>query len=251
MFTWLFNTFLFSPLLNLLITIYNFLPYKDLGITIIILTILIRLLLYPLYRKSIKSQKALQDIQPKMQEIQEKYKDNPEKKALELMKLYKENKVNPLSSCLPLLIQLPILIAVYSVFRTGISTDTFVNLYSFVKQPGALDAMFLGVLDLTKPHIFLAVLAGIAQFAQTKMLMSKKQPKVEGSKDENTMSMVNKQMTYIMPIFTVIIGSKLPGALTLYWFTTTSLMVVQQYFIMKKDVPALPKHKNHDIVSEQ
>ena len=116
---------------NGFVALYNIIP--DVGIVILIITIIIKLVLYPLTQSSIKSQKALNDLQPKMEEIKRKYKDNQQQLAAETMKLYKENKVNPFASCLPLLIQMPILIALYYVLRSGLASNTFDLLYSFVK----------------------------------------------------------------------------------------------------------------------
>jgi len=225
----LFNTILYQPLLNLLVFLYNVIPGHDLGIAIIILTVLIKLALYPLSHQSIKSQKALQELQPKIDEVKKQHKDNKEAQAKALMELYKSNKVNPLSSCLPLLIQLPFLIAVFQVFRTGLNPESLDLLYSFVSNPGQLNPISFGFLDLSQSNIVLAVLTGAAQFWQTKMLMSKRPKKVTpGAKDEDMMAIMNKQMLYFMPIITVVIGASLPAGLILYWFITTLLTVGQQ-----------------------
>ena len=151
------------------------------------------------------------------------------------MKLYKENKVNPMASCLPLLIQLPILIALYYVLQRGLTATNFDTLYSFVKSPDQINTISVGLVDLKNSNIILAVLAGAAQFWQAKMMMRKKAPKEagEGAKDENMMSMMNKQMLYMMPIMTVFIGMKLPGGLTLYWLLSTVLTVAQQAVVFK------------------
>ena len=134
------------------------------------------------------------------------------------------------------MIQLPILIALYMVLRDGLGTGSPELLYPFVENPGSLHAAFLGM-DLAKSSIVLAVLAGIAQFFQTKMIQVNKPPaaiaKSEGAKDESMMSMVNKQMLYVMPIVTVFIGAGLPGGLVLYWFVTNVLTVIQQAVFLK------------------
>lgn len=231
----LFNTVCYQPVLNLLIYLYNVVPGHDLGIAIILLTIVIKLVLFPLSKQSIKSQKALQDLQPKINEIKKKYANKKEEMGRAMMLLYKENKVNPFSSCLPLLIQFPFLIAVFQVFRKGFSEETLGLVYSFIGRPEYINSISLGFLDLSKPNIGLAVLAGIAQFWQAKMMMTKKpQIKSSGSKDENIMSMMNKQMLYFMPALTVFIGLTLPGGLTLYWFITTLLTALQQLYMFKK-----------------
>ncbi|MAF13503.1 MAG: hypothetical protein CMI53_01245 [Parcubacteria group bacterium] len=230
----LFNTFLVVPLLNLLVFFYNVIPGQDLGVAIIFLTVAIKLALYPLSHQSIKSQKALQDLQPKMEAIKKQFKNDKERLAKEMMALYKSEKVNPLSSCLPLLIQLPFLIAVFHVFRTGVDSASLDLLYSFVANPGELNPIAFGFLNLSNPNIVLAALTGGAQFWQTKMLMSKRQPKVPGAKDEDMMATMNKQMLYFMPIITVVIGATLPAALILYWLLTTVLTVAQQKLMFSK-----------------
>jgi len=231
----IFNIIFYQPLFNLLVYFYNIIPGNDIGIAIIVLTVIIKLLLYPLSIKSIKSQKALQDLQPKIEALKAKYKDQKEKLASEMMELYKKEKVSPFSSCLPLLIQFPFLIAVYQVFRAGLSNGSFDQLYSFVANPGQINPIAFGFIDLSEPQIFLAVLAGAAQFWQSKMLISKKpEIKSEGSKDENMMTTMNRQMTFMMPIITIIIGFSLPGGLVLYWFVMTLLTALQQLITFNK-----------------
>jgi YidC/Oxa1 family membrane protein insertase len=233
--TQLFTTIFYQPILNLLVFIYNTVPGHDLGITIIILTIVIKLILLPLSKQSIKSQKALQELQPKIDEIKKTYAKNKEEMSKAMMQLYKDSKVNPFSSCLPLIIQLPFLFAVFRVFRTGLSNGALNLVYSFINRPEMINSIAFGFLDLNKPNIFLAILAGAAQFWQTKMMMTKKpEVAIEGSKDENMMAIMNKQMLYFMPIMTVFIGISLPGGLSLYWFITTLLTILQQMYIFKK-----------------
>lgn len=236
----LYTKILYEPVLNLLIFLHNIVPGHDIGIAIIILTVIIKLILLPFSIKSIKSQKALQDIQPKVEEIKNKYKDDKEKLASETMKLYKEQKVNPLSSCLPLLIQFPFLIAVYQAFRSGLgSADIHESIYPFITVPEHINTISFGFLDLAAPSLALAILAGIAQYIQTAMLMNKKpEVKSKGSKDEAMMASMNKSMQYFMPFMTIIIGMKLPGGLTFYWFLTTILTALQQKFIFKNLKPA-------------
>jgi len=231
----LFNTIFYQPILNLLVFIYNFVPGHDLGITIIILTIVIKIVLLPLSKQSIKSQKALQELQPKIDEIKKTHAKNKEEMSKAMMQLYKDSKVNPFSSCLPLIVQLPFLFAVFQVFRTGLSNGSLDLIYSFIHRPELINSIAFGFLDLNKPNIALAVLAGAAQFWQTKMMMTKKPEVVTpAAKDENMMAVMNKQMLYFMPVMTVVIGISLPGGLSLYWFITTVLTILQQMYIFKK-----------------
>jgi len=227
----IFNVLLYQPLLNLLILFYAYLPGHDFGVAIIVLTLFIRSLLYPLMAQSIRSQKVLSEIQPKIQELQKKYKDDKEKQMKEMMALYKEAKINPLGSFLPLLIQFPILIALYQVFWKGFQPSSMSSLYSFVPNPGAIDPAFLGLINLSEASIVLAFIAGIAQFVQSKMMI----PAVKGPKSSSQISdRMQNQMLYILPIFTVFILWKLPAAIGLYWVVTSLFSIAQQYFILKK-----------------
>ena len=249
----LYTKILYEPVLNLLIFLHNIVPGNDIGVAIIILTIIIKLVLLPFSIKSLKSQKALQDIQPKLEKIKAEFKDDKEKIASETMKLYKEQKVNPLSSCLPLLIQFPFLIAVYQAFRTGLgSADIQEYIYPFIEVPEHINTMSFGIMDLAVPSIVLAILAGLAQYVQTSMLMSKKpDTKTKGAKDEAIMSSMNKSMKYFMPFMTIIIGMKLPGGLTFYWFLTTVLTVLQQKFVFKQLNPVADTNKTEVIPPEK
>ncbi|HZJ41829.1 MAG TPA: YidC/Oxa1 family membrane protein insertase [Patescibacteria group bacterium] len=229
----IFTTIFYQPVLNLLVFLYNITPFNDFGVAIILLTIIIKLIFWPLGSKAIKSQKALQDLQPKIDEIKKQYKDDKTESSKKIMELYKENKVNPFSSCLPLLIQLPFLWAVFRIFRTGVENNLDL-VYSFISRPETINTVSLGFVDLANPNVYLAVLAGAAQFWQAKMVSTKKPAvKTPGAKDENMMAIMNKQMLYIMPAVTVFIGMSLPGGLTLYWLVITLVTAFQQLFVFK------------------
>jgi len=233
----IFNLILYQPLFNALIFLYAYLPGHDFGIAIIVLTAAIRLALYPLMAQSIRSQKILNELQPKIQEIQKQYQDDKQQQAKAMMELYQKEKFNPFGGCLPLLIQLPILIALYRVFWKGFQAEQLGFLYSFVPNPGAINPMFLGLINLTQPNIFFAILAGACQFIQSKMMMPqiKKQP--QGGKQMNQFSdVMQKQMIYFLPLFTVFILWRLPAAVGLYWMVTTLFSIIQQYLIYKKPV---------------
>lgn len=243
----LFHLILYNPLFNALIGLYHIFPIKDLGVAIILLTLLIKILLYGPTQSSIKSQKSMSDIQPKLDDLKKKYKDNKEELGRQLMKFYRENKVNPLSSCLPLLIQLPILIALYQVFFAGLSTnpDTGLlnpnqvsNLYNGLQtiyDHTPIQTTFLGFVDLAKKgNIPLALLAGASQYFQSRM-MTRKRPKIhtKGSADEDLTARMNQQMMNILPIMTVIFGYQFPAGLTLYWFVSTLFMILQQWRVFR------------------
>lgn len=242
----MFFTLLYQPLFNLLIWLYDILPGADIGFAIIGVSIITRLILWPLTQASLKSQKALQQLQPKLDALKEEYKDKKEELAKAMMELYKAEKVNPLSSCLPLLIQLPILFALYAVLRDGLNTESLVHLYAFVPNPGSIDTFFVNRIDLAQPHLVMAIIAGILQFFQTKMLMARRPPpalrKEKGARDEDMMAAMNKSMLYFTPVMTVVIGATLPGGLTLYWIVMNLLAIVQQAMVLKgggKEAPGL------------
>ena len=231
----IFQTIFYQPVLNLLVFLYDIVPGNDLGVAIVLLTIIIKLILLPLSRQSIKSQKSLQDLQPKIDEIKKKYADKKEEMGRAMMALYKENKVNPFSSCLPLIIQMPFLFAVFRVFRDGFTNGSLDLVYSFISRPETINTVSLGFIDLSARNIPIAVLAGLAQYWQAKMMMTKKATvHTEGSKDEDMMAMMNKQMIYFMPALTIFIGMSFPGGLALYWLVTTVLTGVQQLYIFKQ-----------------
>lgn len=232
---YLFTIICYQPLLNLLVFLYNNIPGNDIGLVIIIITLIIKLILYPFSASMIKAQKAINELQPKINEIKNNYKDDKEKQAMETMKLYKDNKVNPFSSCLPLLIQLPFLIAIYQVFNVGLRNGSLDLLYPFIYNPGTLNSFAFGFLDMSKPLWVLALMAGAAQFWQTKMMLSKRpEIKSTGAKDEDMTAIMSKQMLIMMPIMTVFIGWNLPSGLVFYWFLLTVFTALQQLITLNK-----------------
>ncbi|MDD2758638.1 MAG: YidC/Oxa1 family membrane protein insertase, partial [Patescibacteria group bacterium] len=144
----------------------------------------------------------------------------------------------------------PVLIALYMVMRDGLMADKFsTELYSFVTNPGKLNAISFGFINMAKANYVLAVLAGLAQFWQAKTMLVVKPPQNAGSgaKDENMMAMMNKQMLYFMPALTVLIGFSLPAGLTLYWLFSTLLTVAQQYLVLGKKKDTTPTDKGNII----
>jgi len=227
----LFNEVLYRPLFNGLIFLYNIIPWHDFGLAIILLTLIIRLILYPLNQKAIKSQKALAVLQPQIKEIQNKFKNERVKQSQALMELYKTNKINPASGCLPLLIQLPILIALYQVFWNGLKPESLKMIYAFISRPEVINPWFLGLVDLSKSNWPMAILAGALTYVQSKMMTPLQSPT---SQPGDFSSMFSKQMLYFMPLFTVFIAWKLPAGLTLYWIAITLFGILQQYLVMRK-----------------
>ena len=246
----IFTIILYNPLFNGLMFLYKYVPGHDLGVAIILLTLLIKALLFWPSLSAIHSQQKMQEIQPKMKELQEKYKGNREELSRQLMAFYKEHKVNPYSSCLPLLLQLPILIALYRVFFAGINVDAATHLLSASQlthlytplriafQTLQVKTLSLGFINLTGKHnIILALLAGGTQFWQSKMMLSKRPPKVPGAKDEDLTAQVSRSTMYTMPLITVLFGWQFPAGLAMYWFVSTLFQVVQQYYYFRWHKP--------------
>jgi len=240
-----FHEVIYQPVYNILVFFYNAVPGSDFGIAIILTTLFIKTLFIPLSKKQIESQKKMQELQPKVKELQSKYKDDKEKQTKAIMELYRTEKANPLSGCLPIIVQLIVLIAIYQVI-ISISRAGFTiygpDLYAFVANPGAINHLFLQFVDLTKPNYVLAFLSAIAQYIQTKMLLQSQkntslsvQTKTESGPDFT--EIMNKQMLYLGPGITFFVGVTFPAALALYWFVSTLFMIFQQMVIfrVKKD----------------
>lgn len=241
----IFDTLLYKPLLNALVLLYNYLPLHDFGIAVIVLTTIIRFLFYPLIAQSIKTQKRLRELQPKIEEIQERHKQDKQKQATALMELYQKERFNPFAGLLPILVQLPVLVALFKVFRGGLALDQTVGLYAFVPRPHEINPTFLGLIDLSQscsgetglllPNIILVCLVGASQFLQTKMTMSKT-AKTKNKEDLAALvsQVMQKQMLYFFPLFTIFILWSLPAAVGLYWLVSILFSVFQQYLIFKK-----------------
>lgn len=244
----MFDTLIVQPLFNLLMVIYSVMPGKDFGLAVIAVTIVARLLLWPLSAKALHGQKALKELQPDIDKIKSKYKGRPQELQKAMAELYKEKEISPFSSCLPTLLQLPIMIGLYLVFikfkdpefiqLADPSKGAITEMYSFVKNistvqsvisaGGSLNHDFLGIVDLAKPNVILGILAGAAQLAQTKLMT----PKTPQDPSQQLMS----KMVYLFPLITVFISFTLPAALPLYWTASTAIAAYQQWLIMHKEV---------------
>ena len=258
----MFNIIFVNPMINALILFYSLFPFHDFGIAIIILTLIIRAVLWPLQNQTLRSQKALNKLQPDIKKISEKYKNDPKKVQAMTLELYKEKEVNPLSSCLPTLIQLPLLFALfYALIKfkdpnfiklTDPNTGLLSYLYPWVKNLGfvksAMTGTFttnlFGFISLAKPNIYLALLAGGTQFLQTKLMTPTGQG---GGQAAQTMNM----MLYMFPLLTIFIGLSLPGALPLYWIITSGAAALQQYLVIHHDVEVLDKEAVIEIQAEE
>ncbi len=230
----IFHVVFYQPLFNALVFLYDYVPGKDFGIAIILLTIALRFVLYPLSAKAFYAQKALSALRPKIQEIQEKFKGQKDEISRRLLELYKTERFNPLSAFLPILVQLPILFALYRVFQNGLQTNQLTFLYPFVPPPPHISATFLGILDLGATSLPIALLAGLFQFIQSKQVSAFYPAKRQQGGKPDMSGLMQKQMMYLFPLFTVFIVAKFPAALGLYWITTSLFSIWQQWYLMKK-----------------
>lgn len=234
--SFIFSEIIYKPLYNILIFLYNIIPGHDFGIAIIAATIILKAVLIPLSKKQIESQKKLQDLQPKIKEIQEKHKNDKEKQTKAMLEFYKKNKTNPFSGCFPLIVQLIFFIAFYRIIINISSAELIIkgaDLYSFVFNPEKINHFFLGIIDLSKPSAVLAVMAAIAQYFQSKMLMGENQKNGKEGAKADFSQIMGKQMLFLGPLLTLFIGFKFAAGLALYWLISTLFAIFQQVYIMK------------------
>ncbi len=240
----------YRPLFNALVFLYGHIAFADLGIAIIALTILIRIVLYPVFQKSVRNQAVMQKIQPDIRRVQKQNKNNKEKQVRELMELYRAHNVNPFSGILLLLIQLPILISLYRVFLSGLTPESFSALYSFVPLPESVDFTFLNLINLKNRSIIIVALAVTAQFFQGKLALSQnrqsradRQEAAKNNRQEGGVNMENigRQMVMIAPGITLIVLWGLPSAVGLYWLVS-SLFSIAQQIVINRQVGAMREH---------
>lgn len=222
----LFTLLIYKPILNVTVALYAMFGLNDLGVAIICMTILIRTLLFPLSIKTARSQKAMAELAPQIEKIKEIHKGNTTAQSEAVMALYKEKGVNPLAGCLPLLIQLPILIGVYQVFLKIFEPATLDLLYSFVPHPESIAHITLGVFDISASNPVLAILAGVAQFFQARISM-------ESQAASPQAAAIGKQMMYMLPIMIIVISWNLPAGLAVYWIVTSVWSIGEQLYLRR------------------
>ncbi|MEJ6951944.1 YidC/Oxa1 family membrane protein insertase [Natronospora cellulosivora (SeqCode)] len=193
------------------------------GVAIIILTVLVRVILYPLTVKQTKSMKAMQELQPEMKKLQEKYKDDKDKLNQEMMKLYQERGANPLGGCFPLILSMIIIIPLFRAIQDMDMTGT----------------TFLWVTNLNEPDMILVLLNGLAMVGQTYITQ-----KTSGAAQQN------KMMMWGMPIFIVAISAGFPAGVLIYWVTQTILHALQQWYINANDTGGPEKKEEKGVAKD-
>jgi len=229
-----FNAVFYKPILNALIFLTAVLPGHDLGLAVILLTVIIRTLMFPMTHKMLKTQHAMKIIEPEVKKIYAD-KKNKEDQAKALMELYKKHGINPLSGFFILLIQLPILFAMYQVFLYGLPFPAG-DVYPFLKIPENINTMFLGFISLTSANIGLSALAALSQFWQAKLAIP---PKTTPPAKGDMAQAMQWQMLYVFPFIIFILGFKLPAAVSLYWTAMNVFAIVHEARVRKKAREAL------------
>ena len=230
------NVVLYQPLVNALAFLVSVVPGGDVGLAVIILTLLVKIILFPLSQKSIESQAEMNILTPELNKIKTSGASKEEQARL-TFELYKKHNTNPFSGCLLVLIQIPIIFALYYVFLKGIKFDGGF-LYSFIHIPEHINMIFLGFLDLSQKSLVLAILAGVSQYLQAHFMpttpMSQNTGSSAGTFSESFAKSMSMQMKYIFPFIIAFIAYSISGAVALYWITSNLFMVGQQIYVKKE-----------------
>lgn len=232
----MFNTLFYAPIYNVLVWFIDIIPSHDAGIALVLVTILVSILLFSVSKKAIKTQIGLKEIEPELKKIKETVKDQAEQ-ARQIMALYRKHKVNPFSMILLILIQFPVLIALYYMFFYGLPVIHTELLYSFVANPPLVNMNFLGLVDLSQKSIVLAGLAGATQYVQAHIMSKRTKVVPTGQKktmQEEFAHSMQMQMKYFLPIIIGLISLGLPSALPLYWSVRNLFSAGQELVIMKE-----------------
>jgi YidC/Oxa1 family membrane protein insertase len=235
-----FKTIIYTPLYNVLVLILN-ISWIDAGIATVILTILVKVILYPLAKSATVTQARMKEKEGELALIKEKYKDKQEQ-AVKTMEFYKVNKINPFSSIFTVIIQIPIIFSLYYIFfQSGLPKINTDLLYSFVKAPESVSMIFLGLVDVSKKSIVLAFLAAVTTFWQMhlagatsgkKDLLPTKDNLGSGTAD--FAKMMTKQMKYTMPLVVFFISWKISAIVALYWFVSNLMGVAQDAYVRRQ-----------------
>jgi YidC/Oxa1 family membrane protein insertase len=237
----MYSTFILEPIVNALIFFYSL--FNDMGIAIIILTILIRLILFPLSNKALITSRKIQEIQSKIDKIKQDFKNDKEKQAIETMKIYKEANINVVLPFLNIFLQILVLFALYkSLVISQNLNDVLPKLYSITPHPDNLTHKFLGLIDLSAPNVYFAFIAALATYWQIKISPSaspqatqSNQKQGEFGEFKQMAQKMTKQLNLILPLITFLAASKFSSALSLYWIVSTLFTIGQEYYIKRKN----------------
>lgn len=238
MFSAVFHATVFDPLYNTLVFLVGAIPFHDMGFAVIILTIIVRIIFFPLSKRATQTQESMKRIAPEVEALKEKYKDNREEHARATLALYKEHNIRPFSSILLMLVQLPVLFGLYWVFiRGGFPTADASILYSFIQVPTAVHMNFLGIIPMDGHSVALALLASITQFVYTRLSMGPRTKPKKPMGDSFSSDMARSfdlQMRYVFPVLIGVISYTVVAAAPLYWATSNTFLIAQEYFTGKR-----------------
>ncbi|NTV44296.1 MAG: membrane protein insertase YidC [Candidatus Yonathbacteria bacterium] len=248
-----FQTIIYTPLYNALIFLTYISPWSDIGIAIVLLTLVVRGILFPFAHSSSKTQAKMRELEPVFKKIKEDHKDDQEAQARKMMELYKEHGLNPATGCLTLIVQLPIIIGLYWVFKDiHVRPDTIATIadsaqtiassllntdivYSFTPVPAFIQTHFLGIVDMTGKSITLALLAGVTQYIQSRLSMPGKTTlQSTGSLKDDMTQNLKFQMRYIFPFMVALLAYSISAAVALYWVTSNTFTVIHELFVRRK-----------------
>lgn len=231
----IFATVFYQPLSNALIFLLSVIPGANVGVAIILLTVAVRGVLLPLSHRSLKSQAKMRSLTPHLEKVKEKHKDNKQEQARKIMELYREHGVNPLSGLVLVIVQLPIIFALYFVFFKGLPNLNAEHLYSFVNLPTIVNMAFLGVILSSKSIVF-AALAAVTQYYQIKLSVPPI-ALVEGAKPsfkDDFARSFNVQMRYMLPLIVFGISYSISAAVALYWATSNLFSIAHELYVKRK-----------------
>ena len=239
--SFIWHTFFFDPIYNTLIFFIDVVRGGDVGIAIICMVILVKTIILPISLKAVRTQLAMREIEPKLAKIKEDYKDKREVQALKTMEVFKEAKINPFSNILLLLIQIPIVIALYfSVYSGGgvkLPTINTELLYSFIPTPDTVNMIFLGFIDITAKSIPLAFFAGLTQYIHTNISLppaKPRDPNAEPNFKDDFMRSMHIQMRYVMPILILIVAYTTSATIAIYFIISNLMAIAQEYMVRHK-----------------
>ena len=231
----LFYSVFYNPIYNTLVAIVSFVPGGDVGIAVILITIIIRLVLLPFSLSAARAQRAMKTLEPRIRELKDRHKGDKKKTALETWALYKEAHVNPFSGFLTMLIQIPVLFALYWVFwHEPFSSINVTRLYSFTLIPTHISMEFLGILSVSGKSIFLALCAGATQFLQAHLMLKGTPPPSGGGMQMDFQKIMGTQLKYVFPIIIGVISYTTSGAIALYFITTNLIGALQEWYVRRK-----------------
>ncbi len=230
-----FHTAFYDPIYNALVALVSLIPGGDIGLAVVVLTIIIRLALLPFSLKAARTQRAMKELEPQLKELKEKHKGNKETEARATFALYKEARVNPFASILIVFIQIPVLLALYLVFfREALSTIDPARLYSFTPVPEITSLLFLGIVAVSGKSIVLAILAGITQFFQAHVALSGTMKPSGTGMQADFQKAMGMQLRYVFPFLIATISYTTSSAIALYFITTNIVGVLQEQYVKHK-----------------